>query len=102
MNRKLAITAIVLVAVVMGLSSVVPMMPMAYAGVPLEGACPADFVLMEIISIEASIQARAIAIDEADGVPDELVCTKRIFSAHGHVRTIIIDNNIPISTGPTG
>ena len=32
MNSKIAITAIVLVAVIMGMSAVVPMIPQAFAG----------------------------------------------------------------------
>ncbi len=127
MNKTIAITAIVLVAVVMGMSSVVPMMQKAYAGAippdppeppvcgpgthlengvcvidePTEGACPGVFDLTSIATIAVnSLAARAEAVDKADGVADGFVCIETISTSNGD-RFIIIDNKIPIARGST-
>ena len=93
MTKTLAITAIVLVAVVMGISSVVPMMPKTYAGLG-EGDCPKGFDLELVIS--CTKRERAEFVDAADGVADGLVCIKEIKTPRGE-RTIIIDNHLPFS-----
>jgi len=100
MTKTVVITAIVLVAIVMGLSSVVPMMPMAYAGggaprpSPTEGGCPGNFDLTSIASIGSnSLAARAKAVDKADGVADLFVCINTIVTPRGS-HTIIIDNKV--------
>jgi len=97
LNKTLAITAIVLVAVVMGISAVVPMMPTAYAD-PVEGRCPSDFVLVGIFSLPTDLWARAGTIDRADGTIDSAVCKKVISTPQGD-RIAIVDNNLPITTG---
>jgi len=107
MTKTVAITAIVSIAVIMGMSSVVPMMSNAYAGAlppppDPEGVCPSDFQRVPSnVFPTAKLADRAQLIDEADGVADELVCTKTIITPRG-VRTIIVDNNLPISTRTQG
>ena len=94
MNKTLTITAIVLVAVVMGMSAVAPMMPTAYAVDP-EGTCPQSFFSETIFSLSSDLRVRAAAIDAADGTADGLVCIKIIRNA-AEARFIIVDNNIPL------
>jgi len=99
MTKTIAITAIVLVAVVMGMSSVVTMMPNAYAGVQREGFCPRDFAEQFTYNISRELRDQAQLIDGADGTLDFIVCVKEINAPRTQaVRTIIVDNNIPIST----
>lgn len=100
-KRALGITAIVsIVVIVMGMSSVVPMMPKAYAGINnFEGECPSGFGLEEITFI--TFPTQAIVVEERNGVVDGFVCTKTVETPRGE-RTIIVDNTVPFSAGPPG
>jgi len=100
LTKTLAITAIVLVAVIMGMSSVVPMMPKAYAGIDnFEGVCPSGFDLEAISDI--TFPTQAIVVEERNGVVDGFVCIKTVETPRGD-RTIIVDNTVPFSAGPPG
>jgi len=97
MNKTIVISAIALVAVIMGMSAIVPMIPKAYAAV-LEGTCPPTFVLTAIADLPSELRAQAVAIDERDGIADRFVCIKIIDDpTSDDDRTIIVDNNLPIA-----
>ncbi|MCJ8306904.1 MAG: hypothetical protein HRU07_07655 [Nitrosopumilus sp.] len=97
MNKTLAITTIVMIAVVMGMSAIVPAMadrPVVRLG------CPQVFELVET-SRAHDLRAAIAADDNLDGlVCEKLICPpgKHCLSGYGNGfgSWITIDNNVPV------
>ena len=87
MNKTLTISVIALVAVVMGMSSIVPVL----AGTDPVGSCRPNFTLKNPSDL-GSEQERAERIDRNN---DSWVCVST-FSATNPPPNIIIDNRFPL------
>ncbi len=87
MNKTLTISVIALVAVVMGMSSIVPVL----AGTDPVGGCRPNFTLMHPSDL-GSYQERAERLDRNN---DSWVCVSA-FAATSPQPNIIIDNRFPL------
>ncbi len=89
--KALAITAIVSVAVIMGMSAVAPAMAIPGGA---EGDCPKAFEKVTISDItDTAVRQQAEAVEAANGISDDTVCLKQPPNPRAPLR--IIDNIIP-------